>query len=102
MMYCENCQTMFVSPDITLDFTSEYFGSTCRHYIAICPYCRSEEIRKANACPICGEIHEGDNDVCEACEEFMEEVIRKLKNKAIGKGYDWESFADELGGRLQR
>ena len=45
MMYCENCQTMFVSPDLALDFTSEYFGRTTHHYLAVCPYCRSEEIR---------------------------------------------------------
>ena len=102
MMYCENCQTMFVSPDLALDFTSEYFGRTTHHYLAVCPYCRSEEIRKANACPICGEVHEGEDEVCESCEEFVEEVIRKLKNKAIGKSLDWDEFADELTRRLQR
>lgn len=100
MLYCENCGKLFESPDYAEDFESEYFGAIVHHFVSVCPYCRSDEIRTAEKCPICGEYHTGEDEVCDLCNDEIEEAIRELKEQAISGELNWDAFSEALAERL--
>lgn len=97
MYICVNCNEMFDSPNLTEDFTSEYFGSRIHHMISTCPYCGSDELDTAYRCVLCGEYHSGANDYCEDCDtvihEFFDPVIDEVSEKY---GFDKDKVREAL------
>lgn len=47
----------------------------------LCPFCGSEDLEEARECPICGEYHGGESDVCDTCLEDIETAWKELLTK---------------------
>lgn len=69
---CMECGEVFDETDAEFDIEYDS-GEGSRGGIVystmVCPCCRSEDIEEAKECPICGEHHGGDDDICDNCAE---------------------------------
>ena len=96
MYQCMNCGQMFDSPSLEEDFTSEFWGSTVRHMVSVCPNCGSDEFDEMDKCDICGEYIAPGEGLCDNCHDLIRDIADDIRGKARYLALRYPLNYDEL------
>ena len=72
MQRCERCKKVF------LEGKSEFYEESRR---TCCPYCGYGFVVFLKACPKCKELHSGQEEICENCQEKLKDELRAFLRK---------------------
>lgn len=96
MYYCNNCETFHdngMLKEIVEGHGEPYYMET--HFI--CGHCGSDEYEPADKCPICGDFKKKVDDICQGCENALNEFSTEFVTK-MGKyfGQDRKTMIDHI------
>lgn len=99
MFYCNNCNEIFAESEARGRKPRLEDSMSPWEWIAICPYCGSEELEEAGTCERCGEPIPPGHYYCEACNDDLHFIV----DHAIGEvGGDYDKAKYVLFDYLER
>ena len=85
MFYCNNCNEIFAESEARGRKPRLEDSMSPWEWIAICPYCGSEELGEAGTCERCGEPIPPDEHLCECCHDDLYGIVDTAIKEARGR-----------------
>ena len=80
MKICNDCKSTFENGELELDFYSEAWGQTVKHYKVVCPSCGGDDIEEMDKCEICGTWIPPGDGICENCHDLIEDLTDQIRS----------------------